>query len=72
MASIPFNRFNEIGNQVVATWAELYNVSKDVYVGLAQLYCENPDFRKYYEAYHPKMAEFIAEAMRVYAHKNLV
>ncbi|MCI5054544.1 MAG: MerR family transcriptional regulator [Flavobacteriales bacterium] len=49
-----------------------YNASKDVYIGLAQLYCEHPDFRKYYEAYHPKMAEFIAEAMRVYAHKNLV
>lgn len=49
-----------------------YDVSKDVYVGLAQLYCEHPDFRKYYEAHHPKMAEFIAEAMRVYAHKSLV
>lgn len=49
-----------------------YDVSKDVYMGLAQLYCEHPDFRKYYEAHHPKMAEFLAEAMRVYAQKNLV
>ena len=49
-----------------------YDASKDVYMGLAQLYCEHPDFKKYFEAHHPKMAEFIAEAMRVYAHKNLV
>ncbi len=34
-----------------------YDVSKDVYMGLAQLYCEHPDFKKYYEAHHPKMAE---------------
>lgn len=49
-----------------------YDVSKDVYTGLAQLYCEHPDFRKYFEAHHPKMAESIAEAMRVNAQKNLV
>lgn len=48
-----------------------YDVSKDVYTGLAQLYCEHPDFMKYFEAHHPKMAEFLAEAMRVYAQKNL-
>lgn len=49
-----------------------YDASKGVYIGLGQLYCDHPDFRKYFEAHHPKMAEFLAEAMRVYAEKNLV
>jgi DNA-binding transcriptional MerR regulator len=48
-----------------------YDPSKDVYVGLAQLYCEHPGFRKFFHVHHPKLTEFIAEAMRVYAQKNL-
>ena len=49
----------------------LYDISKDVYTGLAQLYCEHPDFKKCFEHYHPKIIEFIAEGMRVYAHMQL-
>ena len=48
-----------------------YDASKDVYMGLAQLYCEHPGFRKFFEVHHTNLVEFIAEAMRVYALKNL-
>lgn len=48
-----------------------YKVTKDIYMGLAQLYCEHPDFKKCFKSYHPKIIEFIGEGMRVYAHKNL-
>ena len=48
-----------------------YKATKDVYSGLAQLYCEHPDFRKYFDKFHPKLAECIAEAMRVYAQNKL-
>lgn len=48
-----------------------YTASKDVYMGLAQLYCEHPGFKKWFENHHPKLVDFIAEAMRVYAYKNL-
>lgn len=48
-----------------------YYVSKDVYMGLAQLYCEHPGFRKFFDSHHPKLVEFIAEAMRVYVQNNL-
>ena len=48
-----------------------YDASKDVYTGLAQLYCEHSGFRKFFEAHHPELAEFIAESMQVYAQKNL-
>ncbi len=48
-----------------------YTASKDVYTGLAQLYCEHPGFRKFFDPFHIELTDFIAEAMRVYAHKNL-
>jgi DNA-binding transcriptional MerR regulator len=48
-----------------------YTASKEVYTGLAQLYCEHTGFRKFFEVHHPKLTEFISEAMRVYAQKNL-
>lgn len=48
-----------------------YTASKEVYIGLTQLYAQHPDFKKFFDAYHPKMIEFIGEAMQFYAHKNL-
>jgi hypothetical protein len=48
-----------------------HKVSKDVYMAYAQLYCENTEFRKFFDPHYPKLPEFIAEAMRVYALKNL-
>ena len=50
---------------------QFYTASKDVYIGLGQLYCENPEFRKFFDAHHPKLAEFMGEAMSVYAMKHL-
>ena len=50
---------------------KFWTPDEESYVGLGQLYVEHPDFRKYYEAYHPELAEFLAEAMRVYANKKL-
>lgn len=48
-----------------------YEPTKEVYVSLGDLYCENPDFRKYYDAYHPNLAEFLAKAMKAFAKENL-
>lgn len=41
------------------------------YAGLADLYLENPDFRKRYEAVSPGLTEFLAAAMKVYAAESL-
>jgi MerR family transcriptional regulator, thiopeptide resistance regulator len=41
-----------------------YDASKEVYMGLTDLYAQHPDFRKFFDVYHPKMIEFIGEAMR--------
>lgn len=51
--------------------AQFYDVSKDVYIGLTELYSEHPDFKKFFDVYHPKMIDFISEAIRFYANKNL-
>jgi len=48
-----------------------YDASKKVYIGLTELYAQHPDFKKFFDVYHPKMIEFIGEAMRFYANKNL-
>ncbi len=49
----------------------VYHPTKDVYIGLGQLYIEHADFRKFFEPYHPGLPEFLAEAMKVYAEKGL-
>jgi MerR family transcriptional regulator, thiopeptide resistance regulator len=41
------------------------------YSGLGQLYLDHPDFRKLYDGYHPKLAQVLAEAMKVYAETQL-
>jgi hypothetical protein len=48
-----------------------YTPTKEVYIGLGQLYVEHPDFRKFYEAYHPELAQFMAQAMKVFADQEL-
>lgn len=48
-----------------------YDLTKEIYIGLADLYAQHPDFKKFFDVYHTKMIEFIGEAMRYYANKNL-
>ena len=48
-----------------------YDATQELYIGLTQLYSEHPDFKKFFDVYHPKMIEFIGKAMIFYAHKNL-
>lgn len=48
-----------------------YDLTKEVYIGLTKLYAEHPDFRKFFDVYHPDMVEFLGEAIRFYAEQNL-
>lgn len=50
---------------------KFYTPTKEIYIGLAQMYTEHPDFKKFYDAYHPKMVEYLGAAMRYYAEKYL-
>ena len=50
---------------------KVHSMPKDAYLAYAQLYCESPAFRKLLEPFHLELPEFLAEAMRVYAHRKL-
>ncbi|MBA3537851.1 MAG: MerR family transcriptional regulator [Tatlockia sp.] len=45
--------------------------TRESYIGLGQSYTEHPDFRKMYASYHPELAHFLADAMKLYAERNL-
>ncbi len=48
-----------------------YTPTKEVYQGLGDLYCEHADFRKMYESYNPRLPEFLATAMKIFAEREL-
>ena len=53
-------------------WIEnFYACSAEMYKGLGQLYIQNPEFTAYYEKFKPGLAQFMSEAMAVFADKNL-
>ena len=45
--------------------------TKDSYSGLAQMYLDHPDYRSFYNRYHPNLVEYLVEAMRVYVADKL-
>lgn len=44
---------------------------KDAFIGLGGMYMTHPDFRARYETLAPGLAEYLAEAMRLYAEREL-
>ncbi|MGF7048468.1 hypothetical protein J2T13_002976 [Paenibacillus sp. DS2015] len=48
-----------------------YTPSAEVYSSLGDLYVEQADFKKLYDAYHPQLAEFLRDGMKKYAERNL-
>ena len=54
------------------TFAEqTHSATKEVYKAMAELYVEHPEFRKQLDPFHPNLATFMAEAMRVFADRKL-
>lgn len=51
--------------------SKFYKPTKETFIGLGQMYLEHPDFRKLYDKYHPDLAKYLAQAMKVYAEKSL-
>ena len=46
---------------------EFHHVTPEVYRALAQMHQSHPEFRKQLDHHHPKLAEYLAEAMKIYA-----
>ena len=45
--------------------------TKETYTSLARFYCSNVDFVAFYDAIHPKLLNFLTEAMEIFAEKKL-
>lgn len=50
---------------------EIHDGTKEVYLAMAQLYREHLEFRKQLNPFHPKLADYMAEAMKIFAEQNL-
>ncbi|MCB0739197.1 MAG: MerR family transcriptional regulator [Bacteroidetes bacterium] len=48
-----------------------YDLTKNIYIGLTDLYSGHLDFKKYFDKYHPEMIEYISKAIKYYAENNL-
>lgn len=51
--------------------SRFWTPNREAYIGLGRHYCEYPDFRKHFDKFHPKLAQYIAAAMEVFALQNL-
>lgn len=45
--------------------------TKETYLGLGKMYLDHPDYRTFYNRYHPDLVEFLVKAMSIYANKHL-
>lgn len=59
----------ELIHQHYLLQGRFYDLTKEVYLGLAQLYVDHPDFKKYFDAYHPKMVDFVCAGIKIYGQK---
>lgn len=51
--------------------SRFYAPSQKAYIGMALFYQDNSDMKAFHNAYHPKMVDFLGEAIFVYAQRNL-
>lgn len=65
------NEVQELVKRHYAVVNRFWTPKRQSYIGLGKSYCEHPDFRKLYDGFHPKLAEYLAEAMKVYADQKL-
>lgn len=53
-------------------WIEqFYTPTKEVFIGLGELYRDDPRFRAFYDKTDPRLADYLPQAMRVYAEREL-
>lgn len=45
--------------------------TRESYIGLGQLYLDHKDFKDFYDAYDPGLVEFLVEAMKIFANREL-
>lgn len=54
------------------TWVKnFWTPTKETYIGLGKMYLDHPDFREFYNKYHPNLVEYLVEAMQIFAEREL-
>lgn len=48
-----------------------YTPSKEAYIGMSIFYNENEDMKKFHNSYHPKMVDYLGDAIVHYASNHL-
>ena len=51
--------------------SRFYSPSQKAYMGMGLFYQDNPAMKAFHNAYHPKMVDFLGEAIMVYAQRHL-
>ncbi|MCW8398645.1 TipAS antibiotic-recognition domain-containing protein, partial [Legionella sp. PATHC038] len=45
--------------------------NRESYIGLGQMYLEHPEFKNFYNQFHPDLVMFLVDAMKIYAKEQL-
>lgn len=48
-----------------------YTPTADVYSGLGDIYVGQPDYKQLFNSYHPRLAEFLRDGMKIFAEREL-
>lgn len=51
--------------------SRFFSPSREAYIGMGLFYRDNPDMKAFHNAYHPRMVDFLGEAIYAYAQHNL-
>lgn len=45
--------------------------TQETYIGLGKMYLDHPDYRTFYNKYHPELVEYLVKAMTIFAKREL-
>lgn len=48
-----------------------YEPTKEKYIQISETYLDNPDFKSFFDNYHPRLAQFLSDGIKAFAERNL-
>lgn len=51
--------------------SNFWTPTRETYLGLGQMYLDHPDYRSFYNKYHPDLVDYLVAAMTVFAERKL-
>jgi DNA-binding transcriptional MerR regulator len=64
-------KVQEVAGEHYRYICQFYQPTPEMYAGLGQMYLNSPDFKAHYDEHHEDLAQFLADAMAVYAKESL-